>query len=62
MPFSCLCSTSKLVLQNSEFEFEDKKKKIEIMKRSKKITAVNICVENTPKPNCSGKNYVTVLC
>ena len=49
-----------LVLQSKEFE--DKKKKIQIKKRNKKIIAVYICVENTPKPNCSEKNYVTVLC
>lgn len=46
----------------TEFEFEGKKKKIQIKKRNKKITAVYICDENTPKPDCSGKNYVTVLC
>ena len=48
----------------TEFEFEGKKKKIQIKKRNKKsqpYTFVKM-YENTPKTDCSGKNYVTVLC
>lgn len=58
----CICNVGKLFLQNTEFELEGKKKKIQINERNKNIIAIYIYNASIPKPHCSTNSYVTVLC